>query len=103
MKVLSREEKYDLPSLPPQAIKNLLTLIESYPQLSHVYPMMLMKAVRQNDKRPAYLVIAVPDDVVKNINGDDNKRDSFALLRVTKQASDLSKQRIILPGMLEAV
>lgn len=37
---------------------------------------------RQNDKRPAYMKVSVPDEWVKNFRGDDKLQDLYIAIRV---------------------
>jgi hypothetical protein len=62
----------------------------------------LMGAARKNDKRPAKLEIAVPDSLVKNINGKDNLQDVYLLVRVPREVADAwaNPSPIVLPGPL---
>ena len=49
---------------------------------------------RQNDKRPARITFAVPDDHVKNLAGFNDQRDFYFYVRVPKDAlGRLLKQR----------
>jgi len=43
---------------------------------------LLMDSGRENDKRPAYLKVAVPDEWVKTAMGAPELRDVFVLLKV---------------------
>ena len=51
--------------------KNLEFALEKYPQRTQVAPVeqLVIESARQNAKRPAWIKIAVPDEVVKGLRG----------------------------------
>jgi hypothetical protein len=51
--------------------------------------------------RPATMRLAVPDEVVKNIRGDDDKRDWYVLLRVDREVLDKLESPIIQPELVK--
>ena len=55
-------------------------------------------SARQNSKRPAYVTLAVPDEVVKSLKGSRDDRDLVLLVRVPKEILERSESRILLPG-----
>ena len=55
-------------------------------------------SARQNPKRPAYVTLAVPDEVVKSLKGRRDDRDLVLLVRVPKEILERSESRIVLPG-----
>lgn len=74
--------------------------LETYPERLEVAPIeqLLLEAARQNPKRPAYLKIAVPDDVVKSLRGSRDQSDLLLLVRVPREVLERSESRIVLPG-----
>jgi hypothetical protein len=84
------------PSDPRQA---LAFALERYPERLEVVPVqsLLLESARQNPKRPAYLKLAVPDEVVKNVRGSAGG-DLVLLVRVPKEVLERRESRIILPG-----
>ena len=57
-----------------------------------------LDSARGNDKRPAYVKLAVPDDFVKALRGPaDRRRDLWLLVRVPKEVQERSESRIVLP------
>lgn len=61
---------------------------------------LLMESARQNPKRPAYLQLAVPDDLVKSVRGRKEDGDLVLLVRIPKEVLQRRGSRIILPGDL---
>ena len=55
-------------------------------------------SARQNARRPAYVTLAVPDEVVKSLKGSRESRDLLLLVRVPKEVLERSESRIVLPG-----
>ena len=82
-------------------IESLMFAIEKYPERVEVAPIeeLVMESARQNDKRPAYVKLAVPDSVVKALRGPaDRRKDLLLLVQVPKETVERSESRIILPG-----
>jgi len=46
---------------------------------------LVVDSSRENDKRPAKLVVSVPDDWVKNIAGYDQLQDVYLVSRVPRE------------------
>jgi hypothetical protein len=87
------------------AIANLLFhAVENHPNTVNALHLqsVLMGSARKNDKRPAKLEIAVPDSVVKNINGKPNLQDVYLLVRVPRDVADAwaNPSLIVVPGPL---
>ena len=75
--------------------------VEKYPERVTALPAdrILMESARQNDKRPAYVKLAVPDEMVKALRGSaDKSKDLVLLVSVPKEILERSESRIILPG-----
>ena len=75
--------------------------LEKYPERIATLPVdkLLMDSARGNDKRPAYVKLAVPDEMVKALRGSaDRSRDVFLLVSIPKEVKERSESSIILPG-----
>jgi hypothetical protein len=59
---------------------------------------LIVEAARRNDKRPAFVKLAVPDELVKNLRGASGERDVVLLVRVPRELAARAESRIILPG-----
>jgi len=81
-------------------LKTLAFALEKYPERVEVMPIdrLLQDSARQNRKRPAYLKLAVPDDIVKTLRGRQEARDLLVLVRVPKEVLLREDSRIVLPG-----
>lgn len=81
--------------------QSLAFALEKYPEKVQATPVeqLLMESARHNDKRPAYVKLAVPDDVVKALRGSaDKRKDLLLLVSIPKEVQERSESRIILPG-----
>lgn len=74
--------------------------LEKYPERVEMIPLaeLLLESARQNDKRPAFVKLAVPDELVKSLRGGREERDLVLLVRVPKEISGRAESRIVLPG-----
>lgn len=74
--------------------------LEKYPGQVEVAPLaeLIVEAARRNDKRPAFVKLAVPDELVKNLRGASDERDIVLLVRVPREMAARAGSRIILPG-----
>lgn len=74
--------------------------LEKYPERVEMVPIerIVTDSARQNAKRPAYVTLAVPDEVVKSIKGNRDDRDLVLLVRVPKEVLERSESLIVLPG-----
>ncbi len=82
-------------------LQSLGFALEKYPEKIQATPIdkLLMESARRNDKRPAYVKLAVPDDVVKALRGSpDLRKELLFLVSVPKEVQERSESRIILPG-----
>ncbi len=80
--------------------KSLAFALEKYPQRVEAVPVtkLVMESARQNAKRPAYVKMAMDDEVVKALRGpEDRRRDLWLLVRVPKEVLERSESRIVLP------
>lgn len=89
----------DPPSDPREPLQALAYALERYPEKLEAAPVqsLLLESARQNPKRPAYLKLAVPDEVVKSVRGAAGG-DLVLLVRLPKEVLERRESRIILPG-----
>jgi hypothetical protein len=80
--------------------KALSYALEKYPERVEMVPIeqIVTDSARQNPKRPAYVTLAVPDEVVKSLKGGRAERDLVLLVRVPKEILERSESLIVLPG-----
>jgi hypothetical protein len=80
--------------------RTLAFALEKYPERVELVPLdeLLMESARQNEKRPAFVKLAVPDELVKSLRGGRDERDLVLLVRVPKEISGRAASRIVLPG-----
>jgi len=81
--------------------KALTWALEKYPERVELMAMqeLVLESARQNPKRPAYVKLAVPDDMVKSLKGgprDDH--DLVLVVRVPREVLQRAESRIVLPG-----
>jgi len=81
-------------------LKSLQFALEKYPQRVELAPAreLLMDSARKNDRRPAYVKLAVPDEIVKALRGSRENQDLVLLVRIPADVSDRVDSRIVLPG-----
>jgi hypothetical protein len=81
--------------------KKILTFaLEKYPEQVEVVPMAerVIDSARQNPKRPAYVKLAMPDQVVKSLRGGRRGGSITLVVHVPEEVTERSESRIILPG-----
>lgn len=80
--------------------KALAYALEKYPERVEMVPIeqIVTDSARQNPKRPAYVTLAVPDEMVKSLKGSRDDHDLVLLVRVPKEVLERSESRILLPG-----
>ncbi len=81
--------------------QSLSFAMEKYPERVETVPLkqLVIDSARSNDKRQAYVKLAVPDDIVKALRGSPDKTQHLMLLvTVPKEILQRSESRIILPG-----
>lgn len=73
--------------------------LERHPERVDVLPAreILLDSARQNPRRPAYLQLAVPDELVKSVRGG-READLVLLVRVPREVLARRESRIVLPG-----
>ncbi len=82
-------------------LQSLAFALEKYPEKIQAAPIddLLLQSARQNDKRPAFVKLAVPDDVVKALRGSpDRRKELVFLVSIPKEVQERAESRIILPG-----
>lgn len=81
-------------------LKGLAYALEKYPERVEMVPIeqLVTDSGRQNAKRPAYLTLSVPDEVVKSVRGSRESKDLILLVRVPKEVLERSESLIVLPG-----
>ncbi len=81
--------------------KALTYALEKYPESVELLPLqeLVLESARQNPKRPAYVKLAVPDEMVKSLKGAARTdQDLVLVVRVPREVLRRSESRIILPG-----
>jgi hypothetical protein len=82
-------------------LKALTFALEKYPEKVELIPIgqLVIESARQNAKRPAYVKLAVPDEVVKGLKGTPSaEQDLVLLVRLPREILQRSESRIVLPG-----
>jgi hypothetical protein len=81
-------------------LTNLAFALEKYPERVEAIPIqdLVMESARQNDKRPAFVKLSVPDEVVKQLRGRPEDTDLVLLVRVPKEVLQRQGSLIVLPG-----
>ena len=81
-------------------LKNLAFALEKYPERVEVVPIqeLVTESARKNDKRPAFVKLSVPDEVVKQLRGRPEDTDLVLLVRVPKEVLQRQGSLIVLPG-----
>jgi hypothetical protein len=82
-------------------LKTLSYALDKYPEKVAMIPLqeLLIESARKNDKRDAYVKLAVPDEVVKGLKGSRNEeKDLVMLVIVPKEVQQRSESLILLPG-----
>jgi hypothetical protein len=80
--------------------ETLAFALEKYPERVEAVTIdgLVIESARRNDKRPAYVKLAVPDAVVKGLKGRAGEGDLMLLVRVPREVLERRESRIILPG-----
>ncbi|HWN45249.1 MAG TPA: hypothetical protein VNW71_23690 [Thermoanaerobaculia bacterium] len=81
-------------------LKNLAFALEKYPERVEIVPIqeLVTDSARKNDKRPAFVKLSVPDEVVKQLRGRPEDTDLVLLVRVPKEVLQRPGSLIVLPG-----
>ncbi len=81
--------------------KSLAYALEKYPERVEMIPIreLVTESARQNDKRPAFVKLAVPDHLVKGLRGrQEEQQDLVMLVVVPKEVLERQESLIVLPG-----
>ena len=83
--------------------KKLQFALDKYPEKVEVVPVadLLLDSARQNEKRPAYVKLAMADELVKSLRGQRQQKDVLLLVRIPGEVLERSESRIVLPGEVE--
>ena len=81
-------------------LETLRFALEKYPQKVEIVPLqqLVTETARQNERRPAWAKIALPDEVVKSLRGGDTSGEMVLLVRVPREVISRQDSRIVLPG-----
>jgi hypothetical protein len=84
-------------------VKKLQFALDKYPQQVEMVPVadLLLDSARQNEKRPAYVKLAMADELVKSLRGQRQQKDVLLLVRIPGEVLERSESRIVLPGEVE--
>jgi hypothetical protein len=87
----------------PDVLEALRFALEKYPEQVEAVPLasLVADSARQNERRPAWAKVVLPDAVVKGLRGGDSGGDLVLLVRVPKQVVGRSESSIILPGEMK--
>lgn len=82
------------------AVSSLAYALDKYPDRVQVVPLarLVTESARKNEKRPAYVKLDVPDDMVKSLRGKAGDQDLMLVVVVPKEVLERKESRIILPG-----
>lgn len=85
-----------------EARKTLLFALDKYPERIQAIDLdqLVLESARQNEKRPAYVKVAVPDEWVKSLRGPREGQNRLLLVEVPREVEERSESSIILPGEL---
>lgn len=80
--------------------RQLRFALEKYPEKVEIVPVgeLMLETARQNDRRPAWVKLALPDEVVKSLRGRQPDREQVFLVRLPHDVSERAESRIVLPG-----
>jgi len=82
-------------------LRSLTFALEKYPEKVAMIPIreLALESARKNDKRDAWVKLAVPDEIVKGLRGSRTEEgDLVMLVIVPKEVSERSESLIVLPG-----
>lgn len=84
-------------------IELLKFALDKYPERVSVAPVkrLLMDSARQNAKRPAYVKLAVPDDLAKGLRGSVESEEMVLLVTVPRDLEARIGSKIVLPGEIK--
>jgi hypothetical protein len=81
-------------------VKKLSFALEKYPQSVEIVAVrdLVLDSARQNERRPAFLKLAVPDELIKNLRGAKQQADVVLMVRIPGEVLERADSRIVLPG-----
>jgi len=84
-------------------LKQLQFALEKYPQQVELVPIadLLLDSARQNEKRPAFVKLAMADELVKNLRGQRQQKDVLLMVRIPSEILERADSLIVLPGEVE--
>jgi len=87
----------------PDLVKQLQFALEKYPQQVELVEVadLLLDSARQNEKRPAFVKLAIADELVKSLRGQRQQKDVLLLVRIPGEVLERSESLIVLPGEVE--
>ena len=79
---------------------SLIYALEKYPERVEMVPLeqLVTESARQNPKRPAFVKLEVPDEMVKSLRTRGDDKDLLLLVRVPRQVLERQDSLIVLPG-----
>ncbi len=79
-------------------LEKLLKYFQTHPNSIEIVEIqeILMDSTRGNDKKPGILKIAVPDEIVKNLRGEPEKRDILLIMRIPNEIKKKMESPIII-------
>jgi hypothetical protein len=85
---------------PKNPLEALQFALEKYPQKVELVPLaqLVTETARENPRRPAWVKIALPDELVKSLRGGDAEGDLVLLVRVPREVLGRAESSILLPG-----
>ncbi|HVS14649.1 MAG TPA: hypothetical protein VMV46_12040 [Thermoanaerobaculia bacterium] len=85
---------------PESPIAKLRQALDRFPERVEVADArrLMLDSARGNDRRPAYVQLAVPDEVVKDLRGRPEQADVLLLVRLPREVLERLESRIVLPG-----
>ena len=83
-----------------EPLRALQFALEKYPERVEAVPLarLVAESARQNERRPAWAKVVLPDEVVKALRGGGDGGDLVLLVRVPREVVGRSASSIVLPG-----
>ena len=81
-------------------LEQLKFALEKYPDRVELASIdrLVLDSARQNPRRPAYVKLAVPDEVVKGLKGSREAKDLVLLVKLPRDIQERAESSIVLPG-----
>ena len=76
--------------------KKLQFALEKYPQQVEMVPVadLLIDSARQNEKRPAFVKLAMADELVKSLRGQRQQKDVLLLVRIPGEVLEIGRAHV---------